>query len=274
MPTSSTRIEKLHLILDSGAFSAWSKGKVIDIDAYIDFVKKNQASIAHCVNLDVIPGQRGKKRTQDDVEKSAEQSFKNWQYMRSKGVESIPVFHEGERFEHLDRYVEEGATYIGISPMADHPTPVIRRWLDQVFTRITDEKGKPLIKTHGFGVTGFDIMLRYPWTTVDSATWILIAVWGHIFVPPYRHGTADYTTAPLNLVVSQEARKVHDSEKHVNGLGPIHKRYVLQFLKEVGTDLLGVTNDYRERMRCTAYYFKYFSDSNAVPVFRHRLRTL
>ena len=47
-------MKKINLFLDSGAYSAWSKGVTIDIDEYISFIKKNIKYITVYANLDVI----------------------------------------------------------------------------------------------------------------------------------------------------------------------------------------------------------------------------
>jgi len=92
-------------MLDSGAYSAWNRDETIDIDEYIAFIKKHRKLVDTYVNLDVIPGKYGRPRTQQEVEASAKLSYENLQYMKSKGLSPIPVFHQGERFHWLERGV-------------------------------------------------------------------------------------------------------------------------------------------------------------------------
>jgi hypothetical protein len=40
----------IDLILDSGAFSSFTQGKIIDVNEYIAFVLKNQQEIKHVIN--------------------------------------------------------------------------------------------------------------------------------------------------------------------------------------------------------------------------------
>src|SRR5687768_8210814 len=56
------------IIVDSGAFSAWQTGKVIDIGKYIEYahdvIERGKAlnKVVRVVNLDVIPGSVGKSK--------------------------------------------------------------------------------------------------------------------------------------------------------------------------------------------------------------------
>ena len=49
-------------MLDSGAYSAWSKGKRISLEDYVEFIlTRGTDTWTTIVNLDVIPGKKGKK---------------------------------------------------------------------------------------------------------------------------------------------------------------------------------------------------------------------
>ena len=98
---------RVKLMLDSGAFSAWRKGKPIDLREYCDFVKAHKDVIACCVALDVIDP--------SNPEYAARQSFDNWLYMRSVGIDARPVFHAREDLKWLDMMLDAGAHYIGLS---------------------------------------------------------------------------------------------------------------------------------------------------------------
>lgn len=81
------------LFLDSGAFSAFTKGKVINIDEYIGFIKKNEKVITTYAGLDVIG--------------DSEATRKNVEYMESKGLHPLPTFHHGSDYEELERMVKK-----------------------------------------------------------------------------------------------------------------------------------------------------------------------
>lgn len=159
-----------HLTIDSGAFSVWSKGDVIDIDKYINFCLDVKAEVPQTtelnfVNLDVLPGQFGRMPTNDERKQSVEQGWKNMEYMESRGLKVIPVFHQHEDFSWLEKMMKH-TDYIGISPANDVSMKQKLAWLNQVFsiTRAT-------IKTHGFAVTAYDQLINYPFFSVDSSSW-------------------------------------------------------------------------------------------------------
>lgn len=194
---------RLNLILDSGAYAAWRKGEVIDVYDYIDFLKEHEDSIEFCVNLDIIPGVHKTYPSWEEVEDSARRSYNNLQIMKAHGLKPIPVFHQGESFNWLKRYMDDGEPYIGISPLVDimgwkGADPDV--WLDQAFSFVTDENGWPLVKTHGFGLNSLKYLKRYPWHSVDATSWTQMANFGKILLPMYRNGQPDYLAADPRYV--------------------------------------------------------------------------
>ncbi len=90
-------MKEIGLLIDSsGAFSAWTQGKEINLDDYIEFCLQ-YIDIADAVaNLDVIPGRPYKKITPEEYEKSAEQGWRNYEKMLAAGIPKeklIHVFH-------------------------------------------------------------------------------------------------------------------------------------------------------------------------------------
>ncbi len=182
------------LMLDSGAFSAWKRDISIEIDEYVTFIKRNKHLIYSYVNMDVIPGSKGYLiRTSEAVEQSARKSYENLQRIKDKDLHPIPVFHQGESFDWLERLIEDKEPYIGISPyLKSHPRE-LHRWLDQCFGILEKRRGKTPIKTHGFGATGPNVILRYPWTTVDSTSWALKSGFGQVYIPALGSGKPDFS---------------------------------------------------------------------------------
>jgi hypothetical protein len=182
------------LLLDSGAFSAWRRDISISIDEYVEFIKRNKELIFAYVNMDVIPGSKGKLiRTHESVERSARLSYENLQRIKDKGLNPIPVFHQGENFDWLERLIDDKESYIGISPyLRSHPNE-LHRWLDRCFGILAKRQGKKPIKTHGFGATGPNLLLRYPWTTVDSTSWALKGGFGQVYIPALGNKEPDFS---------------------------------------------------------------------------------
>ena len=173
---------KIDLFLDSGAFSAFTQKIEIDINKYIQFIKKHKKYIDVYANLDVIG--------------NAEATYRNQKIMEEKGLHPIPVFHATkEPLLWLKKYVDEGYSYIAIGGMAggDISVKQIYPVLDEVFNDIlTDSKGIPKVKIHGFGLTSLKLMLRYPWYSVDSTSWIITGCLGSINVPCFESGKYVY----------------------------------------------------------------------------------
>jgi hypothetical protein len=197
----------LRVMLDSGAFGAWGKEQTIAITDYIKFVRDVEPYVHTYVNLDVIPGARGRPRTFADIDASAAASYRNLQLMKDAGLRPIPVFHQGEDFRWLEKMLRDGENYIGISTAKNQRPLVQQEWLDIFFATVTDELGRPLIKVHGFGSAHVDWLQRYPFYSVDSSGWIKAAINGKVYVPPYVDGAPDYLGQPEMVTITSKFRK-------------------------------------------------------------------
>lgn len=163
------RKDQKRVFLDSGAFSAFSLGVTIDIGEYCDYIHEHADIIEYASVLDSIGDWEG--------------TWKNQVEMERRGVQPLPCFHYGEPLELLQHYVEN-YPYITLGGMVPISTGQLRIWLDDIWSRyLTDDEGKPKLKVHGFGLTAFPLVLRYPWYSVDSSTWIQGAAHGSIFLP-------------------------------------------------------------------------------------------
>lgn len=244
------------VVLDSGAFSAWTKKTPIDLDAYIAFIKANMEYVDHVVNLDAIPGEFGRVPTPDEVEASAQQGWDNMLYMEEFGIRPMPVFHMGEQMKWLDRMIDHGCDYVGISPANDRTTNQKKAWLDEVFDRICDADGWPCIKTHGFGVTSVPILFRYPWFSADSTSWALFGAYGMILVPQRVGSEFVYDRSPYSIVVSKES-KVKDVEggKHLDTFSPLVRKHIAEYLESCGETMEAVRENYKARDRVNIKFF-------------------
>lgn len=255
----------VELMLDSGAFSAWTHGDTLVLEEYIEYAKERAHLVDTVVNLDTIPGRPGEKRTPEQLEQAAQQSYETLQVMKKAGVPAIPVFHQGEDFKWLIRYIEEGEPYIGISPSGD----VIKfdtDWFDECFRLCTNDEGNPIVKTHGFGVSSPTTLMRYPWYSADSATWALKSGYGSILIPQYdgcgdpRKGAKpDYSKVPSTVFVTGVSR---DSDRFdYQTFGELRKACVDHFLEEeVGTNITVMMYHPHERMRAMLVYYKKMSE--------------
>ena len=264
---------KPELYLDSGAFSAWTQRKPFHIDDYIAFIKANLDCFDYVINLDVIPGNFGRTPTADEVETSARQSWENYLYMREFGIDSIPVFHMGERFYWLDKMMDYGCDYIGVSPANDRTSNAKIRWMDTVFDHITTPQGAPMIKTHGFAVTSFPMLYRYPWYSADSTSWIMHAVYGHIVLPAIRNDmTFDYSISPQVVTISERdvSRKV--DLKHFNHYGDVSQQFIREYVQQCGTTIEQCKNSYDARARVNIRTFQMAAANKPDVPYKKRSR--
>jgi hypothetical protein len=149
--------------LDSGAFSAWRKSVLIDINDYISFVKINECSIETFANLDVIG---------DPIA-----TWKNQRIMENAGLNPVPCFHFGEDLKWLKKYIER-YEYVALGGMVGKTKrKALIMWLNQVFKIINSDN-----KIHGFGITDLLLLKKYPWHSVDSTTHAVAARMGEIFI--------------------------------------------------------------------------------------------
>ena len=166
-------------ILDSGAFSVWSRGGTVDIVDYIRFAKELQSRLdprieLNVVNLDVLPGKFGEIPTQEQREQSAIQGWQNMLRLEAEGLKVIHVYHQHEGIEWLDK-IREHLPYIGISPANDCSMKQKLNFMDSCYSRIRDT-----VKTHGFAVTSSSQLYRYPLFSADSSSWTVAARYGRI----------------------------------------------------------------------------------------------
>ena len=153
---------KISLLLDSGAYTSWTKGKDVDVLAYGKFVAQNKQHFAAAINLDVI--------MPESPEKAAELGFQNYITLAEMDAWTMPVFHVGEPMKWLDAMMES-SDYVGLSAtsMRGNGAEV---WYTAMHYYASDEKGRPYARFHGFGDTAPITLTGYPWYSVDSSSWL------------------------------------------------------------------------------------------------------
>lgn len=150
----NNKYAKLRFI-DSGAYSAFTRGIEINIDDYIDFITEYINKDMIYANLDIIG--------------DWEATEKNQRYMESKGLNPLPTFHYGTPLDKLKEMIKE-YDYIalgGLVPLALQRKK-LQNWLDVCFSIIKTD-----CKVHGFGVNSFYLWKRYPFFSVDATSWLM-----------------------------------------------------------------------------------------------------
>lgn len=252
------------LFIDSGAFSAHTKGISVDVDDYINFINENEDSFTVYAQVDKIPGTFGIPYTREQLLEAPEKSWENYLYMapRLKNKDKlIPIFHQGEEFKWLHNmleYTDENGKhipYIGISTRNDAPTKDKRLWLERVF-HIIATSSNPNVKTHAFGMTSFPLLESFPFTSADSTAWIMTSVNGSIFTP---FGTT---------LISE---KSSHNKNHFNYFTKSKQESILKYIQECGFDFKALSEDYKQR---EIYNIKYMDNWARNYVYKGGNKTL
>ena len=209
--------KKVKLFLDSGAYSAKTQGVNIDIDEYIAFIKKHKDLIEVYANLDSI----------DDPE----ETWKNQKYMEAAGLNPMPVYHYGEPIEYLERYLKYD--YIALGGMVRSPDLI--KWLDDIWhSHLLDEDGMPKVKVHGFGLTSLKLMMRYPWYSVDSTSWVMTGRMGSVYIPKKKRGGWIYDENSWKISVSSTSPDLKKQGQHITTISEGERKIILEYLTEKG----------------------------------------
>lgn len=159
------------LFLDSGAFTVFTKGASIDLNDYCNFIERDMGMFNPIASLDII--QSGHEA----------EAFENLKEMRRRGIQACPTHHHQDRNEWLQRYLDEGYDYIFLGGMVGGAVPVLREWLDNMWDKyLCNPDGTAKVKVHGFGLTSFELMFRYPWYSVDSSSWNAYGRYGAVYL--------------------------------------------------------------------------------------------
>jgi hypothetical protein len=239
--------DKVTLLLDSGAFTAWKRGASVDLKSYIRFCREHEERLYATVNLDVIPG--SPELPKADPEAAARGSDRNLQTMLDAGVKNvIPVFHQFEPLRYLTKMVEAGHEYIGISPSDRQPTAQRMKWMDEVYTLLSDSKGRPCVKTHAFGVTSYEVLYTYPFYTADSATWLLLPGHGRLQLPALREDGKGFDFSKQVILVASDKSSTARSPRQLVSMD-MQRAVIRRYCEEFGFTEEQARNDYLVRSK-------------------------
>lgn len=219
------------VMLDSGAFTAWNKGERVTVD---DVIRKYDEALGYMsgevgrvwmINLDVIPGQRGRTATWDEIQEAVAGSDRNYDILRKRyGDAVIPVFHQDESVERLEEVIRLHPSYICVSPRNDLMDTQRREWSARCHARIAGRR-----RTHGLAATGARMMLEVPWSTVDSATWIQVASYGGIMM--------SVRGRFKSFQISSKSGQLANLDAHYDNLNDIDRKSMADYIAEAGFDL-------------------------------------
>lgn len=157
------------LMIDSGAFTAWRKGKPIDLEAYEAWLAKAPPHEA-AIGLDVIG--------------DASASMTNWQRLRKTYPSIVPVWHEGDPIEHLDEYAAR-APLVALGRIEGRRNEMkTLEFYDAAFNRHEH-------RYHALGNANPVQLEPYPFDSFDSTGWQRDAAYSNAAKWPYNRCAKD-----------------------------------------------------------------------------------
>jgi hypothetical protein len=186
---------------------------------YVEYVVKNQKEFDFCVSIDVI----------FDPKKS----YEYWIELQKQGIKVMPVLHPGEDLSWLRKYMDH-TDYLGIGGLgANTPKSLYVKWATEVFKLISDKKGIPKWKTHGFAMTAAPLLRKFPWSSVDSTSPLRNAHMGSLLMArPDDPGGINGQRPLIWVAMSPRRSKVPN---HYLNLPPTARAYVDKYCASMGT---------------------------------------
>lgn len=230
------------IMLDSGAFTTWSKGGSVSlrelIRQYRDFIRRYEASTRAIwlINLDKIPGSKGVEPSEAEIAAAIRESDKNLTTLQKEfGDRVLPVYHQGEPDTRLHEVAAQAA-YICVSPRNDLPERLRVGWAQRVHHLINN-------RTHGLATTGARMATTVGWFSADSAAWRFAGAVGKVVF--FVGGRA----LPVNISAENTAK--HDANKHYDSMPAVKQRVLLQRIEQQGFTLDQLRYEMRARAAFT-----------------------
>lgn len=168
-------LTKGNIMIDSGAFTAWSKDINIDVDKYIEWINKWDKYATLFGQIDVIPP---KTATKQEVDECCKKTWDNYLYMKDRITSPeklLYTFHYGEDYKWLIQALEyrdnngKQIEYMALGGLVGRTTKQRIYFLNKCFD-IIKHSSNPNIKVHGFGVSSKKLWKKYPFESCDSFT--------------------------------------------------------------------------------------------------------
>lgn len=227
------------MLIDSGAFTAWSVGKPVKLDNLIDYNDKLLRDYGDrhdfiFISLDAIPGERGRAATSEEISRAVDISYANFCAMQQhfRGRYVLPVFHSGEDFRLRNAYLHL-TDYVCLSMDQGMPEHMRLTWAKRATV--------PGFKFHGLAATGNRMVTEVPWYSVDSSSWVTVGSMGGILWP-----RPDGTFRVLPISGNSPAR--HNRGEHYENLSDFERGRAANYIRSQGfcPDRMGM--DYNERI--------------------------
>lgn len=242
------------LLVDSGAYTCWTKGIKICPDDYIAYINENHENVDYFIQLDSIPGSPNNPPTLEQVKEATEQSWENYLYMTENVVcpnKILPVYHKGEPISYLRQIVEHKINGEYIDYMCFGGQVTIRsqterqKWYNGCFD-VIQRSQNPNIKVHSLGCANTAILEKYPFYSSDATSWIMTGAVGNIIT---QYGC---------ICVSDEKASEF---QHIENLSEQAKQHILDECKEWDIDFNYLKESYRARSMFNIQYLQRWANN-------------
>jgi len=237
--------KRAKMIIDSGAFTSWSIGKPVVFDELMAYNDKllnlyGDRHEFHFISLDVIPGERGRRATSDEIHAAVDQSYQNYLTMNAHYPNHyvLPVYHSGEDVGLRDAYLKI-TDYVCLSMDQGMAEKNRLEWAK----RASAVAGA---KFHGLAATGNRMVTQVPWFSVDSSSWLTVSNMGGLLWPNSKGGFRV-------LSVSKESPSRHDAGAHITTLAPVERQAIIDYIQQCGFDWESMREHYKERRKWNAF---------------------
>lgn len=170
---------KPKILLDSGAFSAFMSGKPVNLEKYIEYIKRNNEHIYKYVCMDVLG---------DSVK-----SYEAWEQMRARGLDPMPVFQYMGDEAILQKYIAAGVDLIGLGGTV----PIKSKREVAAWARLLAWQYPA--NYHLLGSANRVILDEVDLYSADASTWAMGAIFGRPFHIPGNTVQSRIKRAKYNL---------------------------------------------------------------------------
>ncbi|QDP54825.1 MAG: hypothetical protein Unbinned3891contig1000_23 [Prokaryotic dsDNA virus sp.] len=186
-------------------FYTLDKGSVFRtyVDEYVTFVKSLGYPIMFA-NADRIFDPEFTWEVQQYIEKTHKRK-------------PIPIVHSESDIKWIDHYKDRGYRLVALGGFAWKGLNwEAYDWIDKVFVHVCPKSNgyKPTLRLHGFALTSYKSIMRWPWWSVDSTSWLMSSATGGVYVPRMKKGQWDFNTAPMMVDFSDKSALLRDRDEH------------------------------------------------------------
>ena len=185
------------LIVDSGAFSAFTVGKTIRLDEYCAYLERHRGAWDHAITLDKIGDPAATRR--------------NTARMHERGLPVMPVFTAGETLAEFDAMVRDHQ-YVAVGGLVGSglrvgasSVPVLAARLGMLQRRAQRQGGG----IHALGVGSMAVLHRARPYSADTSTADSVVSYGNVLVFDGRMLRQVHVTAPAQMARYRDVLTSH-----------------------------------------------------------------